>query len=135
MLDPSLRIAVVAAALACAACQPSSERQAAAAKDTIERFCTDCHNDAERTADLTLQHASLTDVAAHADVWEKVVRKLRGNMMPPTGEPLLVPQVGVGGDEDLEALTLGGIEQIAVLEGRPAALVGGLNPMPDQVTT
>jgi hypothetical protein len=88
MYDWPLRIAALSAALACAACTPSAERQANEAKATIERFCTDCHNDAERTADLTLQHVPLTDVAAHADVWEKVVRKLRGNMMPPTGEPM-----------------------------------------------
>jgi hypothetical protein len=88
MLASTLRTAVLTTALACAACQPSVQQQAAAAKTTIERYCTDCHNDAERTGELTLQRVSLTDLAAHADVWEKVVRKLRGGMMPPSGEPL-----------------------------------------------
>ena len=31
---------------------------------------------------------ALTDVGAHAEVWETVVKKLRGRMMPPAGEPL-----------------------------------------------
>src|SRR5688572_9124367 len=79
---------IVALALVSAACQPSAEQRAAAAKDVIDRYCTDCHNDAERTGELTLERVALTDVGAHAEVWETVVRKLRGRMMPPAGEPL-----------------------------------------------
>ena len=79
---------IVALAFASAACQPSVEQRAAASKDLIERYCTDCHNDAERTGELTLERMALTDVGAHADVWETVVKKLRGRMMPPAGEPL-----------------------------------------------
>ena len=81
-------LAIVTLALASAACQPSDEQRAAAAKDVIDRYCTDCHNDAERTGELTLERMALTDVGAHADVWETVVKKLRGRMMPPAGEPL-----------------------------------------------
>ena len=80
--------ALAALALVCTACQPSVEERAATAKATIERYCTDCHNDAERTAELTLERMALTDVAAHGEVWEEVVRKLRGRMMPPAGEPV-----------------------------------------------
>ncbi|HUQ53674.1 MAG TPA: DUF1592 domain-containing protein [Gammaproteobacteria bacterium] len=85
-----MRVPVVIAllALASAACQPSDEQRAAAAKDVIERYCTDCHNDAERTGELSLEGLALTDVGAHAEVWETVVKKLRGRMMPPAGEPL-----------------------------------------------
>jgi len=86
----SLRAGTVAAAVGvlCAACGPSTEQRAATATATIERFCIDCHNDAERTGELTLEHAALTDVGAHAEIWETVVKKLRGRMMPPAGEPL-----------------------------------------------
>ena len=79
---------IVTLALASVACQPSVEEQAANAKVVIDRYCTDCHNDAERTGELTLERVALTDVGAHADAWEAVVRKLRGRMMPPAGEPL-----------------------------------------------
>jgi hypothetical protein len=71
-----------------AGCQPSVEERAATAKEVIDRYCTDCHNEAERTGELTLERVALTDVGAHAEVWEAVVRKLRGRMMPPAGEPL-----------------------------------------------
>src|SRR6185295_12304492 len=88
MLSRGLLAIAFAAAVACAACQPSVQQQATAAQATIKNYCTDCHNDAERTGELSLQRASLTDVAGHAELWEKVVRKLRGGMMPPSGEPL-----------------------------------------------
>jgi len=81
-----LPIAVLA--LLAAGCQPSVEQRAATSKALIDRYCTDCHNDAERTGELTLEGVALTDVGAHAAVWESVVRKLRGRMMPPAGEPL-----------------------------------------------
>jgi hypothetical protein len=80
--------AIALLAVASAACQPSVEQRAAAAKDVIDEYCTGCHNDAERTGDLTLERVALTDVGAHAEVWETVVKKLRGRMMPPAGEPL-----------------------------------------------
>ncbi len=82
------RIAALATALACTACQPSVEQQAAAARSTIDRYCTGCHDDAERAGDVTLQRVSLTDVAAQIDLWEDVVRQVRGGMMPPSREPL-----------------------------------------------
>ena len=81
-------LSLVVLALIAAGCQPSAEQRAAAAKDVIDRYCTDCHNEAERTGELTLERMALTDVGAHADVWETVVKKLRGRMMPPAGEPL-----------------------------------------------
>ncbi len=74
--------------LACAGCQPSVEERATAAKNVLDRYCIDCHNDAERTGELTLERVDLGDVGAHAEVWETVVKKLRGRMMPPAGEPL-----------------------------------------------
>jgi hypothetical protein len=79
---------VVAIALVSAGCQPSVEERAAAARDVIDRYCTDCHNDAERTGELTLERVDLADVGAHAEIWETVVKKLRGRMMPPAGEQL-----------------------------------------------
>ena len=79
---------VVALALAAAACQPSVEQRATSARAVVDRYCTDCHNDAERTGELSLESLAFDDVGAHAEVWETVVKKLRGRMMPPAGEPL-----------------------------------------------
>lgn len=51
----------------------------------LERYCVDCHNSAELTAGLAFDSMSPKGIAGHAEVWEKVVRKLRGRMMPPPG--------------------------------------------------
>lgn len=49
----------------------------------IEKSCLSCHNDKTKTAALSLQNLSLADVPAHAEVWEKVLRKVRSGEMPP----------------------------------------------------
>ena len=53
----------------------------------LEQYCVTCHNDRARTANLTLQGLSLTRIADEAEVWEKVIRKLRAGVMPPPGLP------------------------------------------------
>ena len=46
-----------------------------------------CHNDRAKTAGLMLDKMDLDHVGEGAETWEKVVRKLRGGMMPPHGPP------------------------------------------------
>ena len=53
----------------------------------LEQHCTACHNDRARTAGLTLTGISTTDPGANAELWEKVVHKLRTGQMPPAGRP------------------------------------------------
>ena len=68
------------------AAQPS----AAAARALLDRYCITCHNDAQRrrgSIPISLQAVDVADVGADADVWERVVRKLRAGMMPPAGRP------------------------------------------------
>ena len=62
---------------------PSAEQQWA----LVERYCATCHNDAEFAGDLAFARLSRTDLAADAAVWETAIRKLRGHLMPPPGEP------------------------------------------------
>jgi Protein of unknown function (DUF1592)/Protein of unknown function (DUF1588)/Protein of unknown function (DUF1585)/Protein of unknown function (DUF1587)/Protein of unknown function (DUF1595)/Planctomycete cytochrome C len=49
----------------------------------VGTYCVACHNDRLKTAGLSLQNLGLSDVPQHADVWEKVARKLRSGEMPP----------------------------------------------------
>ena len=95
---------VTASAEAVAA--PSAE--AVAASDSashralLDRYCVTCHNERMvngrgraasplvgqlRAVGLTLDTLDLAEVGSHADAWEKVVRKLRGGVMPPAGRP------------------------------------------------
>jgi hypothetical protein len=56
-------------------------------QDTVDRYCVTCHNDALKTAGLSLQHVDVADVADGAETWEKVLRKLKVQSMPPSGVP------------------------------------------------
>src|SRR5689334_11152845 len=53
----------------------------------VNTYCVSCHNQRTKTAGLALDSADLSDIPAHADVWEKVVVKVRAGMMPPPGMP------------------------------------------------
>jgi mono/diheme cytochrome c family protein len=72
-------------AVATSAAPPS--RDDANTKAVVDKYCVTCHNQRLKTGDLALDAAGLADVAAHADVWEKVIRKVRAGMMPPAGSP------------------------------------------------
>jgi mono/diheme cytochrome c family protein len=51
----------------------------------LDTYCITCHNERTKTADLALDTLNVGDVSEHAEVWEEVVRKLRGGLMPPAG--------------------------------------------------
>src|SRR5204863_643719 len=53
----------------------------------VDQYCVTCHNQKLKTANLLLDQLDLTHLGDHADVGEKVVRKLRAGMMPPSGMP------------------------------------------------
>jgi mono/diheme cytochrome c family protein len=65
----------------------ASSAGATGARATIDKYCVTCHNQRLKTGNLALDAPELTNVAAHADVWEKVIRKVRAGMMPPAGVP------------------------------------------------
>ena len=59
---------------------------------TLRRFssstCVTCHNQRLKTAGLALDTLDVTPTSAHdAETWEKVVRKIKTGMMPPSGAP------------------------------------------------
>jgi mono/diheme cytochrome c family protein len=53
----------------------------------IDQYCVGCHNAKAKTANLMLDQLDLAHLGDHAEIGEKVVRKLRAGMMPPTGMP------------------------------------------------
>ncbi len=56
-------------------------------RGTVDRYCVTCHNQRLATADLKLDEADIANPGAGAEIWEKVVRKLRTGMMPPPNMP------------------------------------------------
>src|SRR5690606_23861683 len=53
----------------------------------VDRYCTDCHNDSEFAGNVSLEGVTPDGIAAKPELWEGVVRKLRGDLMPPPSEP------------------------------------------------
>jgi len=79
-----------AAGLAAAAGAYLFSQRAPSADDQwalVDRYCVGCHNDAERAGDLAFDRVNRTDLGVDAEVWEMAIRKLRGHLMPPPGEP------------------------------------------------
>jgi mono/diheme cytochrome c family protein len=89
LLRRAVLAACAAAAFAGCSREPSPEALLAQGKKLwplVERYCVDCHNDADLAGDIAFDNLGPGDVAAHADIFERAVRKLRGRMMPPPGE-------------------------------------------------
>ena len=53
----------------------------------LDRYCITCHNQKLRTAGLALDTLDVTRPHANAEVWERVIAKLRARSMPPAGRP------------------------------------------------
>ena len=53
----------------------------------VQQYCVGCHNEQNRTANLSLENVDLALISQDAELWEKVIRKLRAGMMPPPGMP------------------------------------------------
>ena len=62
-----------------------SARADAEANRVVRGTCVACHNDRTLRGNLSLERFDVRDAAEHADVAERMVRKLRAGMMPPPG--------------------------------------------------
>jgi hypothetical protein len=51
------------------------------------RYCVECHNRDDLTADIAFDRMSAQSIAHEPEIFEAVVRKLRGAQMPPPGAP------------------------------------------------
>jgi cytochrome c551/c552 len=51
----------------------------------LDQYCVTCHNERTKTAGLMLDKLDVGHAGDNAETWEKVVRKLRTGMMPPSG--------------------------------------------------
>jgi len=53
----------------------------------VENYCVECHNDAEAAGGLAFEGMGPDSVAHEPRVFEAAIRKLRGRLMPPPGNP------------------------------------------------
>jgi mono/diheme cytochrome c family protein len=70
-----------------AGAQSSDATPAASPRALINQYCMGCHSDQVRSGGLALSELNLDAVAQNAEIAEKVIRKLRGGLMPPAGAP------------------------------------------------
>ena len=97
---PFVALAVIASVLVAGGVR--AQGAAAAHRELLDRYCVTCHNERLvagrggapsplvsqlRAIGLTLDALDLAAVGERPAAWEKVVRKLRGGMMPPAGRP------------------------------------------------
>jgi len=82
MMGNPVRQFVFACALACV-----SASAQAPARALLDKYCVTCHNQKLKTAGLALDSLDAAAPAAHADEWERVIRRLRTSTMPPRGLP------------------------------------------------
>jgi mono/diheme cytochrome c family protein len=84
--------AILAASVALRAGEPQQTPASAATtpsphRATLDRYCVSCHNGRVKAGGLALDALDVSRVTGDPASWEKVVRKLRGRMMPPAGMP------------------------------------------------
>jgi Protein of unknown function (DUF1592)/Protein of unknown function (DUF1588)/Protein of unknown function (DUF1587)/Protein of unknown function (DUF1595)/Protein of unknown function (DUF1585) len=85
----------------------------------LRTYCLGCHNARLKTAGVMFDSMDLAHPTANADVWEKVLRRLRGRLMPPPGSPQ-PPQA------DIDAFTAW---MEAALDANPGPVTAGYVPV------
>lgn len=80
----TLRAGVLAEPIAAAAA-PAALMSYADQDKVIEQYCGSCHNNDDLKGELSLDNFKAATAGDHAEIAEKIVRKLRTGMMPPAG--------------------------------------------------
>jgi mono/diheme cytochrome c family protein len=90
-----LGVAALVFAIALATARPGAQAPealappaaASASAAVLKQYCATCHSERLKSGGLVIDPAAVTTVGPAADRWEKVVRKLRTQSMPPPGAP------------------------------------------------
>jgi len=54
---------------------------------SLKGYCTDCHDQAEAAGNVVFEGVAAAAIPVKSEVFEAAVRKLRGGLMPPPGNP------------------------------------------------
>ena len=83
-----IALALSLSSLLAATQEPATPDSARAVVDT---YCIGCHSERLQTAGLVLEGLSPENIGTHAEVWEKVLRKVRAGAMPPAAHMVTRP--------------------------------------------
>jgi hypothetical protein len=78
-------LGLAVAAVTASAVGQGQESGAEQARRTLDAYCMGCHSSRVKAGGLALDALDLGAVQHNADAWERVLRKLRGRLMPPPG--------------------------------------------------
>ena len=84
ILAPAVALTLGASVAASAQTAPTPGPQS-----LITRTCAGCHNERTKSGGLSLQGFEVATAEQHAEVAEKMIRKLRAGQMPPPGLSLI----------------------------------------------
>src|SRR5437899_4264862 len=89
LLTSIAMVFAVAALLPATAQQAENPAPAAAAahRTTLQLYCVGCHSGPTPFAGLNLEPLNFANLEDNGEIWEKLIRKLRGRQMPPAGMP------------------------------------------------
>jgi hypothetical protein len=94
---------------------------AAPGRALLDRYCDSCHNVEDWAGNIAYDTLDLEQIPQDAAVWEKVVRKLRTQSMPPAGKPR-PDKAAYDSFADFLEVELDGAAQEHPNPGRPAAV-------------
>ncbi len=89
-MDTRMPRLIFLALFAFSALLPAAETQPANTdqyRTMLSTYCVGCHNAKLKNGGIAFDKLELTNVPDDAQTWEKVLRKLRGHLMPPPGMP------------------------------------------------
>ena len=66
---------------------PPAPAAVSTSQAVVSKYCISCHNQKAKTGGLALDSLDVANPGAHAEIWERVVEKLRAGSMPPAGRP------------------------------------------------
>jgi hypothetical protein len=88
---PSASVKMIAAHAPAATTMLAAEQTA-----LVKQYCATCHNDRSKAGQLSLQAFDAATLEEHGELTEKMIRKLRSGMMPPSGARRPEPAVLTG---------------------------------------
>ncbi|EJL32843.1 Protein of unknown function (DUF1587/DUF1592/DUF1595/DUF1588/DUF1585) [Novosphingobium sp. AP12] len=70
-------------------------QQAAFVEPMLGEYCSRCHNDIDKVADLSVEDLKADDLRTgrNADAWEKILRRVAAGEMPPHGKTQPAPEM------------------------------------------
>src|SRR5262245_61457035 len=90
--------------------QPVSSQQ-----ELVNKYCATCHSDRTKSGGLVLEKLDVDHPGSNAELWEKVIRKLRAGLMPPSG----AARPDRAALDGFRATLEGGIDQAARSKSNP----------------